>query len=82
MAMNWPTFEEYNPEGQKTKRKAVRRSDEKGVDSKKEVFRLNKVHSYLICKSYLIFNCEREWREGHLLLRDVHGPTPDIFRVV
>lgn len=42
MAMNWPTFEEYNPEGQKTKRKAVRRSDEKGVDSKKEVFRLNK----------------------------------------
>ena len=80
MGMHWPVFEEYNPELLKSKRK-VRKSDEKG-DSKKEVFRLNKVHSYLICKSYLVFNCENEFNRDHLLLRNIKGPTPDIFKVI
>jgi len=81
MAMNWPTFDEYNPENVKGKRK-VRRSDEK-AEKKAEVFRLNKVHSFLICKSYLIFNCEREFRDNHLLLRSVKpGETPDVFKVI
>lgn len=40
--MAWPVFEEYNPENAKNKKKAARKSDDKGPD-KKEVFRLNKV---------------------------------------
>ena len=40
--MAWPVFEEYNPENGKNKKKAARKSDDKGPD-KKEVFRLNKV---------------------------------------
>ena len=40
--MNWPAFDEYNPENVKGKRK-VRRSDEKTGEKKAEVFRLNKV---------------------------------------
>ena len=50
--MAWPVFEEYSPENAKAKKKAARKSDEKGPD-KKEVFRLNKVRKIFAKYFYL-----------------------------
>jgi hypothetical protein len=77
MAMSWPGFEEYGS-GKKKKEKTTRRSADSDKN-KDEVFRLNKVHAFLICKSYLTFSCSKEARNDRLFLRNVRktGNTPD-----
>jgi hypothetical protein len=74
MAMNWPQFEEYNPELLKKPRP---KSALENKTDKNEVFRLNKVHAFLICKSYMIFSCEKEFNSGSFLLRK-RRCTPDL----
>ena len=75
--MNWPAFEEYGS-GKKKKDKTTRRSADSDK-TKDEVFRLNKVHAFLICKSYLTLACSKEARNDRLFLRNVRrtGDTPE-----